>query len=311
MRLDVVIPTYNRQQSLSRTLESLERARIPDGLVVSVTVVDNNSNDETQSVVEGWRTRLPRLSYVYEPRQGRSFALNAGIDATDGELIGFIDDDEEIDESWYETIQHAFTTWDLDFIGGPYFPKWEIEPPNWLPPKYCGVIGDIHAGDKIVSFDHNYPGILMGGNAVLTRAILTKVGHYLTSVSRKGKILLAGEDEDMYIRLLEAKAKGLYLPDLKIFHHIPAHRLTKQYFRRWCFWRGVSSGVLDRKRPSEAAYLFGVPRYLYGAAVRGMLSNVASVWRRTDASHRFSNELAGWDLAGFFYGKHFYSAGEA
>jgi glycosyltransferase involved in cell wall biosynthesis len=309
MRLDVVIPTYNRQQSLSRTLESLDRARVPDGLAVSVTVVDNNSTDETRAVVEGWKTRLP-VSYVYEPRQGRSFALNAGIDATKGDIIGFIDDDEEIDESWYETIQEAFKASDLDFIGGPYIPKWEIEPPPWLPRKYCGVIGDIQAGEKIVRYDRDYPGILMGGNAVLTRAILTNVGHYLTSVSRKGKILLAGEDEDMYARLLEAKAKGLYLPGLKIFHHVPAQRLTKQYFRRWCFWRGVSSGVLDRTRPSQVVYLFGVPRYLYGAAARGILNNVASVWRRTEPSHRFSNELAGWDLAGFFYGKHFYSPDE-
>ena len=310
MRLDVVIPTYNRHQSLSRTLKSLERARIPQNLIVGITAVDNNSTDDTRAVVEAWKNRLPQLSYVYEQRQGRSFALNAGIDATSGDLIGFIDDDEEIDAAWFETIQKTFTGCDVDFIGGPYVPRWEIDPPTWLPRKYCGVIGDIQSGNTIIAFDENYPGILMGGNAVIKRTILTKVGHYLTSVSRKGKTLLAGEDEDMYIRLLEAKAKGLYIPDLKIYHHIPAHRLTKQYFRRWCFWRGVSSGVLDRKRPADVAYLFGVPRYLYGAALRGMLSNVASVWRRTDASHRFCNELAGWDLAGFFYGKHFYFPGE-
>jgi len=310
MRLDVVIPTYNRQQSLSRTIESLARAEVPTGLSVGVIVVDNNSNDETQCVVKRWKERFPRLTYVYERRQGRSFALNAGIEITSGDLIGFIDDDEEVDESWYETVHHAFTTWDLDFIGGPYIPKWEIDPPSWLPKKYCGVIGDIQAGDTIVPFDDKYPGILMGGNAVLTRAIVNKVGHYLTSVSRKGKKLLAGEDEEMYQRLLQAKAKGIYIPDLRIFHHIPAERLTKHYFRRWCFWRGVSSGVLDRERPAEVTYLFGVPRYLYGAAARGMLSNLSTLWRRADASQQFSNELASWDLAGFFYGKHFYAPEE-
>lgn len=310
MRLDVVIPTYNRQQSLSRTLYSFHRAGVPKGLIVGITVVDNNSSDDTRLVVERWREKLPGLSYVYENRQGRSFALNAGIDATSGDLIGFIDDDEEIEESWYETVYDAFTTRDVDFIGGPYIPKWEIEPPKWLPKKYCGVIGDIQAGDEIVPFDESYPGILMGGNAVLTRTILNRVGLYMTSVSRKGKKLLAGEDEDMYQRLLMAKAKGVYLPHLRIFHHIPAERLTKRYFRRWCFWRGVSSGVLDRERRAEATYLFGVPRYLYGAAARGMLSNVVNVFSRRDPSDRFSNELASWDLAGFFYGKHFYSPGE-
>ena len=310
MRLDVVIPTYNRQQSLSRTLESLERARVPPALSVSVTVVDNNSTDNTRLMVEGWKDRLPGLNYVYEKRQGRSFALNAGIRATSGDLIGFIDDDEEIDESWYETIHDIFTTRKVGFIGGPYIPKWEIDPPNWLPKKYCGVLGDIHAGDEILPFDENYPGILMGGNAVLKRTILNEVGLYMTSVSRRGKLLLAGEDEDMYQRLLMAKANGLYIPHLRIFHHIPAERLTKRYFRRWCFWRGVSSAVLDRARPADVTYLLGVPRYLYGAAARGMVSNVKSIFTRGDAGHRFSNELASWDLAGFFYGKHFFSRGE-
>ena len=310
MRLDVVIPTYNRQQSLSRTLYSFQRARVPRGLTVGITVVDNNSSDDTPSVVEKWKDKLPGITYVYERRQGRSFALNAGIEATAGDLIGFIDDDEEVEESWYESVYQAFTTRDVDFIGGPYIPRWEIEPPRWLPKKYCGVIGDIQATDEIVPFDNNYPGILMGGNAVLTRTILNRVGLYMTSVSRKGKKLLAGEDEDMYQRLLIAKAKGLYLPHLRIFHHIPAERLTKRYFRSWCFWRGVSSGVLDRDRPDKVTYLFGVPRYLYGAAARGMLSNVASIFSSTDPGHRFSNELASWDLAGFFYGKHFYSPGE-
>lgn len=307
MRLDVVIPTYNRQVSLSRTLASIERAHIPDSLTVGVTVVDNNSVDETQAVVNRWKERLPQLTLIFEKRQGRSFALNAGIDATSGDLIGFIDDDEEVDEFWFTTVHQAFTSGNVDFIGGPYIPKWEVEPPEWLPKEYCGVIGNISAGDSIIPYDESYPGILMGGNAVLTRAILVKVGHYLTSVSRKGKKLMAGEDEDMYQRLLRAKAKGFYRPDLKIFHHVPAERLTKHYYRRWCFWRGVSCGVLDRRQPAKVNYLLGVPRYLYGNAARGLFRNGSRLFRRDDVSRRFSDELATWDLIGFMYGKFFYS----
>ena len=278
---------------------------------MSVIVVDNNSSDDTRSVVKEWQEKLPRLTYLFEKRQGRSFALNAGIAAASGYLVGFIDDDEEIDKSWYETVYRSFSSMELDFIGGPYIPKWEITPPTWLPKEYCGVIGDINGGDSIVPFDDKYPGILMGGNAVLKRAILNKVGDYLTTVSRNGKRLLAGEDEDMYRRLLKANAKGLYIPDLRIFHHVPAERLTKRYYRRWCFWRGVSSGVMDREQRDEVTYLFGVPRYLYGNATRGMLRNLLTLWKRSDASRRFSNELATWDLVGFFYGKHFYSPDEA
>ena len=59
--------------------------------------------------------------------------------------------------------------------------------------------------------------------------------------------------------------------------------------------------VLDRIRPKPVAYVWGVPRYFYGRALRGML-RLANLRQ----PERFSHELPLWELAGFFYGKHFY-----
>lgn len=309
MLLDVIIPTFNRHAMLKRTLNSLLEAHLPSGLEARVTVVDNNSKDQTRKVVEEHSKKFDgRLHYLFEAEQGRSSALNRGIRSTTGELVGMIDDDEEVDSQWYASIHQAFSSPDVDFIGGPYKPRWGAKPPAWLPMNYLGVIGWIDGGENVVAYDDKYPGILMGGNAVLTRAILDKVGLYKTSISRTGKRLLAGEDEDMYQRLLAANARGFYLPTLIIYHYIPPERLTRQYFRRWCFWRGVSRAVIDRERPSQAAYWAGVPRWLYGQAARGALRIArAAIDSRTNPAQTFSDELAFWDLAGFFYGKHFYS----
>jgi glycosyltransferase involved in cell wall biosynthesis len=293
---------------LKRALDSLLDAEAPSGLDVRVTVVDNNSKDETRKVVEEYMKRFDgRLHYAFEAEQGRSSALNRGIRSTGGELVGMIDDDEEVDSQWFANIHHAFSTREVDFIGGPYKPRWGAKPPAWLPMDYLGVIGWIDAGANVVAYDDKYPGILMGGNAVLTRAILDKVGLYKTSISRTGKRLLAGEDEDMYQRLLAAGARGFYLPTLIIYHYIPPERLTRHYFRRWCFWRGVSRAVIDRERPSQAIYWAGVPRWLYGQAARGALRVArAAIDSTLNPAQTFSDELALWDLAGFFYGKHFY-----
>jgi glycosyltransferase involved in cell wall biosynthesis len=296
---------------LNRTLDSLLAAEAPPGLSVRVTVVDNNSKDKTGEVVESRKADFAgRLNYLFEPRQGRSHALNAGIRATDGDLVGMIDDDEEIDPRWYGEIYSAFASREVDFIGGPYLPKWGAPRPAWLPRKYAGVIGWIDGGDRVVPYGKDFPGILMGGNAVIARSMFEKVGLYSTALGRTDTRLLAGEDEDMYHRLLEAGGRGLYLPRLIIYHYIPPERLTKRYFRRWCFWRGVSSAAMDRQRRSPVAYLAGVPRYLYGEAARGLLSMVKfAVGRHKDPERSFSSELAFWDLAGFFYGKHFYRHG--
>ena len=111
----------------------------------------------------------------------------------------------------------------------------------------------------------------MGGNAVVRRTVLTRVGPYAANLGRTGGRLLSCEDEDMYWRLLESGARGKYLPDLVIYHYISSHRLTREYYRSWCFWRGVSRGLMDRRHPLPVTYLAGVPRFLWGQAARGFV----------------------------------------
>ena len=308
MRLDVILPTYNRHQFLKLTLDSLLAAEVPEGLTVSITVVDNNSTDATRETVEAYQPKFAgRLNYLFEKKQGRSHALNAGIDATSGDLVGMIDDDEQVDRRWFQIIQQMFSQGDLDFIGGPYVPNWGGAKPVWLPPNHAGVIGLVDAGAL-----HRYGtsnAELMGGNAVVTRTMLSKVGRYSTDLGRKGNRPLADEDTDMYRRLLAVGAKGMYVPDLIIYHYIHPDRLTKKYFRAWHFWRGVSSGVMDRRQPQETPYLLGIPRFLFGRAGRGGLKMSAHLMKlKKDAREMFAYELQIWDLAGFFYGKHWYKA---
>jgi glycosyltransferase involved in cell wall biosynthesis len=308
MKLDVIVPTYNRDQMLAKTLDSLLSARVPAGMEVRITVVDNNSKDETRRVVEEWQAKAGgRLGYVFEPKQGRSHALNAGIAATAGDLVGMIDDDEEVDATWYETVHRVFSQGGVDFIGGPYVPNWGAEPPSWLPMDYCGVIGWVDGGDAVARYDDQFPGILMGGNAVLTREVLEKVGPYATELGRTKGNLLSGEDRDMHRRLLASGATGYYVPDLKIYHYIPPERLTRRYFRRWSFWHGVSMMAVDGINPISASYVLGVPRWFYGVAARRMAASAREAVRRPKSSPGvFSAELAVWEIVGFFYGKHFY-----
>jgi glycosyltransferase involved in cell wall biosynthesis len=307
MRLDVIIPTYNRQDLLPNALNSLLAAEIPAGLDVGVTVIDNNSTDGTRSVIESFAEKSGgRIRYCFERQQGRSHALNAGVNATSGELIGVIDDDEEIDPQWYKIAFEAFTTRDLDFIGGPYVPRWSMPPPAWLPLEYGSVVGCVDGGDEERPFDKNYPGILMGGNAIFKRSILLKVGMYTTWLGRTDKGLLSGEDEELYHRLLAAGARGVYLPSLRIYHHVVAERLTRKYFRSWCFWRGVSLGLLEQTRKQDCAYLFGLPRWQYRSAIRGLGSGLTGlVVTPKEQSQAFASELALWDFLGLFYGRHF------
>lgn len=309
MQLDIIIPTYNRADMLPHTLESLLTSKVPAGLDVMITVVDNNSTDSTRQVVDEWSSRHPgRVFYHLETRQGRSAAINAGVRATHGDLVGFIDDDEEIDADWYAEVYEAFKDGRVDFVGGPCLPRWGADVPSWFPEDYRGVIGWVDCGDRIAAFDDDFPAMLMGGNAVLTRAVLDKVGLYSEQLGRTDRALLSCEDEDLYRRLRAVGALGFYRPRMVIYHYVPRERLARSYFRRWCFWRGVSKGVLDREYRAPVAYFAGVPRFLFGSALHGCSRKAKDMLSRgRDPARRFADELRLWDLVGFIHGKHFYN----
>jgi glycosyltransferase involved in cell wall biosynthesis len=310
MHLDVVIPTLNRAPLLTRTLESLLAARPAPGLELTVIVVDNGSTDDTRALVDAYKPCFAnRLRYVYESSPGRSHALNAGIAVCTGDLVGMIDDDEEVDSKWLVTIAKEFSDPDIDFIGGPYVPRWGAPRPRWLGTEYRAAIGWVDSGEHRQRFGPGFDGMLMGGNAVIRREMLEKAGPFAVDLGRShGTRLLSCEDRDMFTRLLDKGARGYYVPDLVILHYVPPDRLTRQYFRRWCFWHGVSLGVLDRRQPRTVPYVLGVPRYRIGAAVRGTIDAFRTSFGPGDPARIFAHELAWWELTGLFYGKHFYRA---
>jgi glycosyltransferase involved in cell wall biosynthesis len=299
----------NRARLLERAVESLLAAPVPAGIGVRITVVNNNCTDDTAAVVGRLAAAHPgRLQMVFERRRGKSRALNTGIEATDGDLVGMIDDDEEIDRRWFETIATAFADPALDFIGGPYVPRWEAPAPSWLPDDYRAVLGAADNGHEPTPYGPDFPGILKGGNAVIRRHVLKRAGPYAEHLGPTHHArLLSCEDEEMYYRLLKIGARGRYLPALLIHHHVSAERLTPEYYRKWCFWRGVSRGLMDRTHRLPVPYLAGVPRFLYGRAARGLLQLMRRARRRESWESSLADELKVWDLGGYLWGRHIYT----
>jgi glucosyl-dolichyl phosphate glucuronosyltransferase len=293
---------------LERCVHSVIQAVPAVGLDVHITVVCNACSDNSQQVVRRLQALHPgRISLVEERRRGKSKALNAGIAATTGDLVGMIDDDEEVASHWLQAIYDAFQDPELDFIGGPYLAVWDAPPPEWVPDDYLAVLGAMDNGWQPQRYTRDFPGMLKGGNAVIRRRTLKAVGPYAEHLGPGAFTrLFSCEDEDMYWRLLEHGAVGKYLPDLVIYHYIPSSRLSRPYYREWCFWRGVSRGLMDRRHPLPVKYLAGVPRFLWGRAARGLLRGVLGPRRRTP-QETFTDELRMWDVAGYFYGRHIYT----
>lgn len=308
MKLNVIVPTYNRAASLKKTLLSLARAELPRDFEVEVTVVDNNSTDETGKAVEEVASEFKniRLEYLFEARQGKSYALNTGIERADGELLSGVDDDVQVAENWYVELEKIFRErWDeIDFVGGKMLPDWEDKEtqPAWLEPLKDGIIGWRDYGDKEWFYDANTP-ILTGGHSVFKRGVFNEVGLLVHGIGPAGKNLMVCDDDIVYDKLLFAGKRGVYCPQLIVYHYVPRYRLSKSYYRQWCFAAGVSWDAMDAHyKKFEGSRLFGVPRYLYRQAFADVLGKIkmAAARNETESLARENKILV---FAGYFYAR--------
>lgn len=310
----VLIATYNRAALLGPTLDSLASTRTT--LQWEVVVVDNNSTDDTRRVVEERIGLYPvPLRYVFESRQGRSSALNAGIAATTAPVIAFTDDDVIVPPGWLEAgCRPLIERKDIDYTGGPVRPLWETPCPPWLEMSRSDLWGTIaiqdHGSEPFVYEDQQR--VPLGANMAVKRSLFDRIGVYRADLGRTSSRKILGQEvPELLSRARAAGARGLYVPAMEVQHHVPGARLTKKYFRRWWYGKGISRASLDRMRPvtelgldlTTVPRLAGLPRFMWGDAVRDLASMVRA-WIARDAGTRARHEMRLAYFGGYLVARH-------
>lgn len=88
--VSVVLPTYNRERTLHRAINSVLQQTYHE---IELIVVDDGSTDQTRSVVQAYKDE--RIRYIYQPNQGACVARNRGVSEARGLYIAFQDSDDE------------------------------------------------------------------------------------------------------------------------------------------------------------------------------------------------------------------------
>jgi glucosyl-dolichyl phosphate glucuronosyltransferase len=285
--VSVVICTYNRAQSLSQTLQSLEALVLPPAISWELIVVDNNSKDKTKQTVAHFAAadKLP-LKYVFESRPGLSQARNAGIANAEAEIIAFTDDDVTVEPDWISKLVAAFSKYDCIAIGGRVFPVWPGARPSWFhetgPYATPKAIVYFDLGDEVcVPAAAPY-----GANMAFRKAVFQKYGNFRVDLGRVADSLMGGEDIEFFERLKKGHEKILYAPDVIVHHPVTKDRLEKKYFERWCF-NAARTAVRFEGLPNHIVSYFGLPRYYF----RSLFENVVRWFLTIDRDKRFYYKL--------------------
>ena len=231
--ITLIICTYNREKYIGPLLESIAKNDYPT-TDYEILLVDNNCTDNTRGVCEQFCAEHTDISlrYVVETEQGLSAARNKGIKEANGEIIIYVDDDAEVDADYIRNYAEHFKAHpETMAAGGPIEPLYETEEPEWMSPYTKALLTAwMNYGDKVREYPNGrYPG---GGNAAYRKVVFDKVGLFNTELGRKGNLLLASEEKDIFDKMHALGMQVLYLPSPVLHHKIPQAKLEEDYFNR-------------------------------------------------------------------------------
>lgn len=233
----VAICTYNRSDSLRKTLASFVVCQVPPGLDWEVLVVDNASTDETGDVVAEFTNRLPLRSCL-ESRQGLSQARNRAVAETVGsDLLLFTDDDVRVEPGWITAYCEAADFHpEADFFGGRVKPLFQGGTPEWLRDENMdlldGLFVNYDRGARSREITSNDP-LPIGASMGFRHRCFADQAQFRVDLGVSGQSLGRGEDTEFLGRILRTGGRGYYVADALGHHEVAPERLSYGYAFRY------------------------------------------------------------------------------
>lgn len=249
--LSFVIPAFNEEEMISRTIDSIHRLVPP--FRYEIIVVDNCSTDATAAVA------AELGATVIQQAGGTIGALrNTGVQRARGEILIFLDADVVLTTEWAAQIPASLASIRRE--------------PTMLTGAWCSVPADASLLERWWFAPRIGSSHLGTGHMILTRQFFDELGGFDES-------LATGEDYDLSRRAIGLGGRVAIEERLKA-EHLGFPRTIKAFVRREA-WHGVgdysSLSVFVRSKVSlaTAAFVFFHGLFLVGLASGRMSVSVA------------------------------------
>jgi glycosyltransferase involved in cell wall biosynthesis len=110
--ISVIVPAYNLEKYIARTLDSILAQTIKD---LEIVVVDDGSVDKTGMIIDEYSKSYPeKIVSIHISNRGVTNARLTGVKKAKGEWIGFVDGDDEIEPDMYEILLNNAIKYGVD-----------------------------------------------------------------------------------------------------------------------------------------------------------------------------------------------------
>lgn len=250
-RVTIMIPTQRRPDGLAVAARSVLGQIGVDPAELELVIVDNDQVPSARAVADDLGRGAPfPVIYAHEPRPGVAFARNAGMAKASGELIAFLDDDEEAPAGWLAALLAARERFDADVVFGPvktHAPAHVVEHRDYLE-RFFSREGPAEA----CVLDRHYG----CGNSLLSRAALPDaVAPFAAERNHIG-----GEDDMLFGHMGAAGARFAWEPAAWVWEEPVLSRLNLRYTiaRAFAYGQGPSAHCAAAAPPDRV----GVARWM-------------------------------------------------
>jgi glycosyltransferase involved in cell wall biosynthesis len=112
-RISIVTPSFNQGRYIAETIESVVAQGYPN---LEHIVIDGGSTDETLEVLDRYRDKLAHV--ISERDRGQSDALNKGFRLATGDVLCWLNSDDQFAPGALAAVAMAFATHDVDIVSG-------------------------------------------------------------------------------------------------------------------------------------------------------------------------------------------------
>ena len=117
IKLSVIVPVYNTEKYLRKTLDSLVNQTFKD---LEIIIVNDGSTDGSKAIIDEYEKKYENIMAIHLKNSGVSIARNKGIKKANGKYITFLDSDDYVDldlyEKMYKQIDKDTDSVECDFI---------------------------------------------------------------------------------------------------------------------------------------------------------------------------------------------------
>lgn len=220
--VSVIIPTYNREKTLERAVNSVLSQTFKN---FEVIIVDDNSTDNTMSLISRYENNDFRIRYLQHHKNlGAQAARNTGIKEAKGKWIAFLDsDDEWLPEKLEKNLECAYSQ-NVPVVHSECYKKYEDD--NSL--KLFGV-------PKL--FGNVYPKLLSSPGPVFPALLVRK--ECFEHINYLDEKIVSYQEWDTSIRLAELYPFAFIEEPLFIYHYHAGDTISKDMRRDVDGWRQI------------------------------------------------------------------------